>query len=89
MKVLYLKQFSKDLDKLDSETIKVEVVKVIQNVKQASSISEIHNLKKLKGFKSAYRIKIGSYRLGIFIEKGIVEFVRIVHRKDIYKIFLD
>jgi len=87
MKVLYLRHFSKDLDKLDSEDLKGEVFNVIQNVKQSTSVSEIHNLKKLKGYKSAYRIKIGNYRIGIFIEKDVVEFVRIVHRKDIYKVF--
>ena len=47
----------------------------------------IVNLKKLKGFKTAYRIRIGDYRIGVFIDGDIVEFARVVHRKDIYRLF--
>ncbi|WP_374754821.1 type II toxin-antitoxin system RelE family toxin [Dyadobacter psychrophilus] len=43
--------------------------------------------KKLKGFSNAYRIRIGDYRVGIFVENNIVELARIAHRKDIYKVF--
>ena len=48
---------------------------------------DIKNFKKLKGYKNAYRIKIGDYRIGVFIENKIVEFARVVHRKDIYRVF--
>ena len=41
----------------------------------------------MEGFKNAYRIKIGDYRIGVFIEEDTIEFVRFVHRKDIYKKF--
>lgn len=42
---------------------------------------------KLEGYKIAYRIKLGDYRIGVFIEDETIEFVRFVHRKDIYKKF--
>jgi len=45
------------------------------------------NLKKLKGFKTAYRIRVGDYRIGLFISNDTVEFARVVHQKDIYKVF--
>lgn len=51
------------------------------------SLDEIPNIKKLKGHKSAYRIRIGDYRLGFFFENTTIIFARFVHRKDIYKIF--
>jgi len=35
-----------------------------------------------------WRIKIGDYRIGVEIKKDTVIFVRILHRKDIYKYFL-
>ena len=37
--------------------------------------------------QSAYRIRCGSYRVGLFIEKGDVLIVVIADRKDIYKKF--
>ncbi len=87
MKVEFLKRFLRDVEKLDSEDVKNEVAVIIENVEAAAKKAEIKNLKKLKGFKNAYRIKTGDYRIGVFIENDTVEFVRICHRKDIYKIF--
>jgi len=60
---------------------------IAENVESATKITGIRNLKKLTGFKNAYRIKIGHYRIGIFIENNKVEFARVVHRKDIYNMF--
>ena len=85
MKTEFLKQFYKDLDKL-STSVKDDVANAIENVEAASRTTEIKNLKKMVGFKYAYRIKIKDYRIGIFIENGIVEFARVNHRKDIYNI---
>lgn len=87
MKTEFLKQFYKDLDKLTLESVKNDVIDTIENVENATKTTEIKNLKKLTGYKYAYRIKIGDYRIGIFIENDIVEFARVVHRKDIYKVF--
>ena len=86
MKTEFLKQFYKDLDKL-SESVKDDVANAIENVEAASKTTEIKNLKKMVGYKYAYRIKIRDYRIGVFIENGIVEFARVNHRKDIYNIF--
>jgi len=47
---------------------------VIKNVEDSASPIGIKGLKKLSGYKKAFRIKIGDYRIGIFIEKGVVEF---------------
>ena len=81
-----MRQFYKDLDKL-SESVKDDVADAIENVEAATKTTEIKNLKKLVGYKYAYRIKIKDYRIGIFIENGVAEFVRVNHRKDIYRIF--
>ena len=82
----FLKQFYKDLDKL-SESIKDDVADVIENVEAATRTTDIKNLKKLVGYKYAYRIKIKDYRIGVFIQNGVVEFARVNHRKDIYNNF--
>lgn len=87
MKTEFLRQFYKDLDKLISKSIKDNIADAIENVEKSKNISEIKSLKKLSGYKYAYRIKIGDYRIGVFIEKNNVQFARILHRKDIYKTF--
>lgn len=87
MKVEFLSQFNRDLDKIRFGHIKQIVQRVILKVETAQSLSEIPNIKKLSGHKSAYRIRIGDYRIGIFVEGKTVEFARVVHRKDIYQQF--
>ena len=87
MRVQYLSKFSKDLDKIILPAVKKSILNVIEEVKAADSINQIGNVKKLVGFKSAYRIRVGQYRIGVFVEKNLVQFARIAHRKDIYKLF--
>lgn len=87
METVFLRKFSKDLDNIRHKKVKKDVMAAIENVEQASDIREISKLKKLKGFDDAWRIKIGDYRIGIYINESTVEFARVVHRKDIYKVF--
>lgn len=87
MKVEFLKKFSKDLDEVNIKSIKASLLKVITLIESVDSLNDIPNTKKLKGHKSAYRIRIGDYRLGFFYENETISIARFVHRKDIYKIF--
>lgn len=87
MKVEFLKTFSKDLDNIKVATVKQRLESLIENLEAASQLNEIPNTKKLKGHKSAYRIKLGDYRVGIFLENDTVEMARVAHRKDIYSLF--
>jgi mRNA interferase RelE/StbE len=82
------KSFSKSLDKLKDSKIKERIENIILDFDKASKISDIKHLKKLVGFKSYYRLRIGDYRIGIELKTStIVRFIIIAQRKDIYKIF--
>lgn len=87
MRAEFLRQFQKDLLKLKSTSTIQKVIDTIENIKKAATITEISSLKKLKGFEDAYRIRIGDYRMGLFIANDTVIFARFLHRKDIYKYF--
>lgn len=87
MQVEFLSKFSKDLDRISQKSTRSNIVKLISLVEAARSLQDIPNLKKLTGFKSAYRVRIGDYRVGFFYEEQRVLFARVVHRKDIYKVF--
>ena len=80
-------RFWKDLQKLNQASIKKDILEIIEEVEQAALLSEIKNIKKLQGYKTAYRIRTGDYRIGLFVENNIVEFVRVANRRDIYEIF--
>ena len=78
MEVFYESSFAKDLKRVRD---------VLEQVKAAQELGEISDLKKLQGYESYFRIRLGDYRIGIEVEKQTVIFVRILHRKDIYRRF--
>jgi mRNA interferase RelE/StbE len=54
----------------------------------ANSLSDVANVKKMQGFKTFYRIRIGDYRMGVELEDtSTLRFIVVLHRKDIYKKF--
>ena len=87
MQVNFTKRFSKQLDTLHDEVLRVKLRTTVSMVMAASTIRDIPHLKKLKGHLSAYRIKLGDYRIGLFIEEDNVLFAAFEHRKDIYNKF--
>ena len=87
MIVKFLNSFSRDLNQIQNLRIKSLIIKMISTIEISNHLNEISGKKKLKGHKSAYRIRIGDYRIGLFYEKNHVELARIVHRKDIYNLF--
>jgi mRNA interferase RelE/StbE len=56
MKAEFLKQFYKDLDKINLESVKNDISDAITNVENASKPPEIKGIKKLSGYKYAFRI---------------------------------
>jgi mRNA interferase RelE/StbE len=60
---------------------------LVELMESVDSLEKIPNTKKLKGHKTAYRTRVGDYRLGFFFENSTMLLARFVHRKDIYKIF--
>jgi mRNA interferase RelE/StbE len=87
MKVEYLKQFSKDLSKINDETLKSDLFDVIIILKNTENLNLLSNMKKMKGHSEAYRIRIGKYRLGFYFDGEIIELARFAKREDIYKLF--
>ncbi|WP_417909752.1 type II toxin-antitoxin system RelE family toxin [Candidatus Electronema sp. PJ] len=44
-------------------------------------------MKKLKGYDTFYRVRIGDYRIGLKLAEDGLIFVRCLHRKEIYRYF--
>ena len=87
MNTVFKKTFLKEIEKITDSKIKESIVNVIGNVENSNSIIDIRQLKKLSGFSKYYRIRLGNFRIGIYIENNTVYFARFGHRKDIYKQF--
>lgn len=87
MQVAFLKKFSKDLDKITQPKDRKALLEVIKSVKEVNKLEDVPGVKKLTGFNDAFRIRSGNYRIGVFVNGKVVQFARVAHRKDIYKIF--
>ncbi len=87
MKVEFLKKFSKDIDEIPVKSVKSALKRLIELMETADTLSSIPNTKKLQGHKTAYRSRVGDYRLGFFFENETIILARFVNRRDIYKLF--
>jgi mRNA interferase RelE/StbE len=87
MKVEFLEQFEGDLNKVSDQSLKDEVFKVILELERAKTLRDVRNIKKLKGYRNSYRIRIRNYRIGFKLERGVIELARFLDRKEIYLFF--
>ena len=87
MNVSFDKSFYKRLVKIKDKTILEKLKHIILQVEEANDVQQIPNIKKMKGFKTFYRIRVGDYRVGIELKKDTIWFITIANRKDIYKRF--
>ena len=87
MNAVFRRSFTRDLRKIKQRQVLTSVQRAIENVEAVNSPTDIVNLKKLVGYDIFYRIRIGEYRIGIVIEGDEVDFVRCLHRRDLYRYF--
>jgi mRNA interferase RelE/StbE len=88
MNTRYTKKFLKDLKALQStEVYDLICDLVLEEIPIAEDLSTIANLSKLKGDDTAYRIRVGDYRIGFFWEDDEIVMSRVLHRSKIYRYF--
>ena len=87
MEVVFLSSFLDDIKKISDKKLKAKIKVFIIELEHADTLDEISNVIKIKGFSTAYRLRIGDYRLGFFKDDNIIELARFVKRNDIYKVF--
>ena len=87
MNVEFIKSFEKDLNNLRDKSLLQRIQAVIEEVEAAENLGEVSNLKKLKADGNYYRIRVGDYRIGMAVHENIVIFVRVLHRKEVYRYF--
>ena len=87
MKITFRESFSRDLSKIEDRSLLGRLKQIIDSVEAAEDLQQISNVKRITGSSNLYRIRVGDYRLGIAVEEGAVEFVRCLHRREIYRYF--
>ena len=87
MKVIVTRQFEKDVNKELSKTMQLKLADIIEELQNSSTLYSIKDIKKLKGYKTAYRIRMGNYRIGFILEENTIKLSRVMDRKKIYRYF--
>jgi len=84
----YTKRFLKELSKLPKE-IQAKAEKIVFEELLSANPFDLGYLEHMTGYPDKYKIRIGRYRIGITIDKTnkLLICQRIVHRKDIYRVF--
>jgi mRNA interferase RelE/StbE len=86
--VRHARNFYKELAKLP-EGIRTQVEEIAfgENIKEDPFLGG--KVEKLTGHREYYKIRFGNYRVGLRIDTidHIIEFRRVLHRKEIYRKF--
>jgi mRNA interferase RelE/StbE len=81
MKINIRNSAIRDLKNIDYK-IKERIHTAILELKKFPNIS---NIKKLTNFESAYRLRVGDYRILFDVSEDTIEIGRVLHRKERYK----
>jgi len=87
MKLEFLSGFEKDLSHTRDKILAQIVLVCIDLFEKANKISEVPNIKQLKGHKSAFRYRKGKYRIGFYLEDETIVFAAFDTRDKIYHRF--
>lgn len=86
--VKYAETFLKDLKSLKSTPYYNKIKRVcFTELPSCSSVKDIKSLKKLEGHQDFFRIRIGDYRIGIYVKGNCITLLRVLNRKEIYRFF--
>ncbi len=87
MEIKFSKPFEKDLKEIKDKQVVLKLDEIIRHLRSANSLSDIAGIKKLKGYKDCYRIRIGNFRLGLQLDGKVIWLARLMDRKEIYRYF--
>ena len=87
MNVRFKKIFIKDLKKIP-ERIRTQIHQLIfVDIPETNKFVDIKNIKKIKGYNTYFRLRVGNYRIGFEYDNNVIVSFRALYRKDIYKYF--
>ena len=71
----------RDLDKINSKDKK----RILNSITSLKNFPQVSNIKHLVASDSAYRMRVGNYRVLFDLINDTVFIARVLHRKDAYK----
>lgn len=87
MRVSFRSSFARDLGRIKDRSILRRIRGVIEEVERVQSLREITGVRKISGTRDLFRMRVGLYRVGVVVTDDGVDFVRCLHRREIYRYF--
>jgi mRNA interferase RelE/StbE len=87
VRATFRNSFKRDLKQIRSDRVLADIRQAIIDVEAAATWSDVPGIKKIRGATNAFRIRIDDYRIGLYIDDDVAEFVRALPRRDIYRRF--
>ena len=86
MNVEFKRPFLTDLKRARSAELRRRLRDLIEAVEAAETLRDVPHLRKLRSTGN-YRIRLGDYRVGVFVEGDTLHFARLLRRRDFYRHF--
>jgi len=87
LKVEFHESFLKDLKAVKDKSVLAKGRTAIEASELADTLDRLTHLKKMRGSREYFRIRIGDFRIGLKLEGDTLVFIRFLNRKDIYRYF--
>ena len=88
MEVRYRESFLRDLKKLKKLPIYEKIFLLsFETLPSTAELRDVPGVKALQGHPHRFRIRVGSYRIGIETAAGTIEMVRVLDRREFYRYF--
>ena len=87
MEIRYGSRFARDVARTRNPDFRRRLEEVIEDLKRASSLTEVSNVRGIVGWEGHYRIRVGDYRLGIEMDGETVILRRAGHRREFNRYF--
>ncbi|BCG65838.1 MAG: mRNA interferase RelE/StbE [Methyloprofundus sp.] len=88
MKIQISKHFVKDAKKIADKRILLKIKQIIEKAGEVEDLSQLTGIEEMSGYPNYYRCKFDyRYRIGIFLDAGTVQFLRVGRRESFYKKF--
>ena len=88
MEVRYRESFLRDLKKLKKHPLYGKIFALaFEGLPQAESLTSVPGVTAMTGYPHRFRIRVGSYRVGIQMKEGVIEMIRALDRRDFYRYF--
>ena len=87
MKIHYSRRFLKQLTKIPFSTSNKIEQFIFDELPTIAQIELSGKIEKMKGYDGYYKVRFGSYRIGMYYQEDTLHIKLVMNRKDIYNYF--